>query len=158
MTPTVILAVLAGLGLGSVIGHAKFKNPLFGAVAGALCAGVPAFVFTSGPGTVVAVETFDDFEELVLNSKKPVLVDFYADWCGPCRQLAPTIDELADQYAKTIKVVKIDVQKAPQIAHEYGIRGIPNVFLFVDGEPVYQWLGARPRSVYERAIDSVLAE
>lgn len=76
----------------------------------------------------------NDFERVVLQSEKPVLVDFWAAWCGPCRTLGPTVEAVADQYAESVRVVKLNVDENPNIAQRYGIRGIPTLILFQQGE------------------------
>jgi thioredoxin 1 len=101
--------------------------------------------------------TFDDdsFESAVLNSEIPVLVDFWAEWCGPCVMLAPTIDELADDNQGKIKVGKLDVDKAQKIALEYGVQNIPTVILFSNGQPVERLVGAKKKKEYQTVIDAV---
>ena len=93
-----------------------------------------------------------NFDAEVLKSKVPVLVDFWATWCGPCRQIAPTIDALATDYAGRIKVGKVDVDKNNALARKYGITGIPAVFMFKDGQVVGQVIGINSRETYEALI------
>src|SRR6516165_10194541 len=90
-----------------------------------------------------------NWEAEVVKSDKPVLVDFWAAWCGPCRALGPTIDRLADKYAGTVKVGKLNTDDAQEVAIKYGISSIPAVMLFKGGEqPVDKTVGAQPESVY----------
>lgn len=84
----------------------------------------------------------ENFESEVINSDKPVLVDFWAEWCAPCRIIAPIIEEIAGEYAEQLKVGKIDVDGNPQVSMNYGIRSIPTLLLFKDGKPVDQIIGA----------------
>ncbi len=97
-----------------------------------------------------------DFTEEVLNSDLPVLVDFWADWCGPCKMVAPVVEELADDYDGKLKVMKVDVDASPQTASNYGIRSIPTLLIFKDGKPVQQVVGAVPKQMLQEKIDQVV--
>lgn len=92
--------------------------------------------------------TDGSFETEVLQSDKPVLVDFWAEWCGPCRQIAPVIKDLASDYDGRIKVVKVNVDDSHQTASAYGIRSIPAVLAFKDGQVVEQMVGVRPKATF----------
>jgi thioredoxin 1 len=87
-----------------------------------------------------------EFETSVLASKEPVLVDFWAEWCGPCRQLSPIVDELAAEMQGRVKVVKINIDESPETPTKYGVRGIPTLILFKDGKPAATKVGALPKS------------
>lgn len=87
----------------------------------------------------------DTFESEVLKNDKPVLVDFYADWCGPCKMLAPVVEELADEYADSIKVVKVNVDEADEVAANYAVMSIPTLILFKNGEDVKKTVGVLPK-------------
>ncbi|MEJ2542702.1 MAG: thioredoxin [Calditrichaceae bacterium] len=84
----------------------------------------------------------NNFESEVINSDKPVLVDFWAEWCAPCRIIAPIVEEIAGEYGEQLKVGKLDVDGNPQVSMNYGIRSIPTLLIFKDGKPVDQIIGA----------------
>lgn len=98
--------------------------------------------------------TTDKFEADVLNSTKPVIVDFWAEWCGPCRMVAPVLEEIANEYRGKVVVAKVNVDNEPTLAEQYNVTGIPLLGVFKDGQMVKQLVGARPKA----AIVSELAE
>lgn len=102
------------------------------------------------------VFTDQNFQSEVLKSEQPVVVDFWAPWCGPCRIVSPTIDELATEYNGKIKVGKLNVDENPQTAQTYGVMSIPSVLLFKNGQPVKTIVGAQPKDNYKKAIDETL--
>ena len=94
----------------------------------------------------------DSFESEVLNSDLPVMVDFWAVWCGPCRMVAPVMDQLASEYDGKLKVAKVDVDKARATAGKYGVMSIPTVLVFKGGEVVETIVGAQPKASFENAV------
>ena len=103
------------------------------------------------------VVTDAEFTEKVLQSEKPVLVDFWAEWCAPCRALGPIIESLADDYGDRITVAKLDIDANHEAAMHYGIRSIPTVMLFSKGEVVDTFVGVRPKNQYADSLDRALA-
>ena len=89
--------------------------------------------------------TEQEFNEVVIGSDTPVVVDFWAEWCGPCRLVHPELEKIADEYQDKIKVVKLNIDDAPSIASRYGVMSIPTIALFVDGDLKSQVIGARPK-------------
>ena len=101
--------------------------------------------------------TDTDFADQVLQSDTPGLVDFWAEWCGPCRVLGPVIETLSQEYDGRVKVAKVDVDSNQQVAMQFGIRSIPTVMLFDKGQVVDTIVGVRPKSDYETSIKKVIA-
>ncbi len=105
----------------------------------------------------MAIEVTDaSFEELVLKSDKPVLVDFWAEWCGPCRMVGPIVAELADEYKDRAVVTKMDVDSNPEISVKFGIRNIPTILFFKNGEVVDKQVGAVPKTILASKLDAIV--
>ena len=106
--------------------------------------------------TDVTDVTDDTFQSEVLENNVPVLVDFWAPWCGPCRMVAPVVEELADEYAGRVAFYKLNTDDNPRVATTYGIRSIPTLLVFKGGEPVGQIVGFRPKGDLKKRIDEAL--
>jgi thioredoxin 1 len=99
----------------------------------------------------------EDFEQKVLNAEKPVVVDFWAPWCGPCRAIAPTLDKLAGEYEGKLTVAKVNTDEEIRWAGQLGIQGIPTLIIFKDGKEFKRLIGSRSEGAYREAFDSALA-
>jgi len=168
------LGLLIGGSLGAALGYfgkcssgtcPLTANPYRGAFLGSVMGGLLAF---SGGGSRVRPEGNEsgyaaleinntaDFEQQVLQAKLPVMVDFYSNSCPPCRQLAPTVEELAEEYEGRAVVCKINVEHAPDLAQRYGIQGIPAVVFFQSGQEVQRLVRLQPRTTYTDVLDKLI--
>jgi thioredoxin 1 len=95
-----------------------------------------------------------DFDKEVLQSDLPVLVDFWAPWCGPCRQITPMIEELASENAGTVKVLKLNIDDNPQTAQQYGVMSIPTLMIFKNGDVTDRFVGVQPKARLQEALDA----
>ena len=103
-------------------------------------------------GTVAVTD--DTFDTEVRNSDVPVVVDFWAEWCGPCKMIGPALEELSEEYGGSVKIVKVNVDENPSSPGQLGVRGIPALFLFKDGQVVSNKIGAAPKAAIKNWIDS----
>lgn len=110
------------------------------------------------PAAPLRIASVEEFERMVLKAGQPVLVDFYADWCGPCRILAPTMDKLAKDYQGRAIVAKVNVDNFQQLAGKYGIQGIPAVLVFDRGKEVQRLVGVRSASDYAKVLDKLVGQ
>ena len=97
----------------------------------------------------------NNFEEVVVKSTKPVMVDFWAEWCGPCRMIAPIVEEISNEYAERALVVKCDVDNSPAVAAKYGIRNIPTVLFFKEGKVADKQVGAVPKNNFVTKLNAL---
>jgi len=175
MTKAIFIQLLVSLfiggSLGALMGYVGkcstgacplTANPWRGAFLGAMIGGL--FAWSSGSSraavepaggehAAVQIGTVEDFESQVLGADKPVLVDFYSNSCPPCRRLAPTIEQLAEQYEGRAVISKVNVDKLPQLADRYGIQGIPAVLFFRNGQEVQRLVGLRSQQAYVEVLD-----
>ena len=101
--------------------------------------------------------TTPEFDTEVLQSETPVIVDFWAEWCGPCRAVSPVLDQIADERGDELRVVKVNIDEEPELAHRYGILSIPTIVLFKGGGPAAAAIGAQPKRMLERSLGLVEA-
>lgn len=99
----------------------------------------------------------DEFDGAVLNSNGPILVDFWAEWCGPCKQIGPVLDEIANEMEGKLTVAKVNIDNNPESPQRYGVRGIPTMILFKDGKPVATKVGSMPKTQLVEWLNSVVA-
>ena len=101
--------------------------------------------------------TDSSFQADVLGAGKPVLVDFWAEWCGPCRMIAPALEELSNELGEQVQIVKLNIDENPEVPGRYGVRGIPTMILFKDGQPAATKVGAEPKSRIQAWLEGALA-
>jgi len=107
---------------------------------------------------VHSIEGENDFQDVVLQSKSPVIVDFWAEWCAPCLAAAPVLEELSNEYDGKIGFAKVDVELNTLVASRYAIASIPTILIFKEGQPVRQMLGYKPKKEFRKVLDAVLGE
>jgi thioredoxin 1 len=181
-----VVGLLIGGGLGALMGYfgkcttgacPLTANPWRGGFIGAVIGGMFAFSAGSARPVVSAeppkagvanastenrqagprhIASAEEFESVVLKTDKPALVDFYADWCGPCRMLAPAIEKLARQYDGRAVVAKVNVDHLSKVAEQYGIQGIPAVLIFNQGKEVQRLVGVRSAGEYTKVFDKLV--
>ncbi len=166
------VGLLIGGGLGAAMGYfgkcttgacPLTANPLRGGLIGAMLggllaysAGAPRWTAERNESPHLQIGKVEDFDAQVLGAPQPVLVDFYSTSCGPCRMLAPTITELAGQYSGRAVVLKVNVDRLPQLAGQYGIQGVPSVLFFQNGKEVGRLVGLRSQHEYAGVLDRLI--
>jgi len=101
--------------------------------------------------------TKDNFADKALKSATPILVDFWAEWCGPCKQIGPLLEELATEYTGKVAIGKVNVDEQPDLAQQYGVRSIPMLLILKNGQVIDQWVGAKGKSEFKRRFDTAIA-
>jgi len=120
--------------------------------------GAAEFGYSKGEATMADITEVTDqsFQNEVLEAGQPAIIDFWAEWCAPCRQIAPIISALASEYGDQVKIVKMDIDANPATPSQYGVRAIPTILAFKDGQVVEQITGARPKSDFENMVKGLL--
>lgn len=171
--PMILIITALGTGAGALLGHfgqctsgacPLTANPMRGAFVGGIISALFAISSAGAARTqdresedeVPHVNGMEQFQAEVLNSHVPVLVDFYANWCGPCRALSPTITLLHRQYAPRMKVIKVNVDRNRDVARRFDVRGIPRLLVFKNGEIIASQTGALPRDETIQWIEKAL--
>ncbi len=129
--------------------HGKYEKPEYGRL---VMGGKEGLDMTGG----VIVVKDGTFKNEVLDANEPVLVDFWAEWCGPCRMMAPVVEQIAQDYSGKMKVAKLNVDENPESAAAYGVMSIPTLILFKNGEAVERFVGFRPKQELARLVDAKL--
>ncbi|MCJ7543491.1 MAG: thioredoxin [Phycisphaerae bacterium] len=176
MWMTALLAALGGAAVGLVVGllgkltrgaypliaritESPYKSALLGAFVGIMIASWHGFlrsprrVDTAGP--VAQITSAEQFRTDVLDAARPVVVDFFATWCGPCKMLSPTLEDLAWEYAGRVSFVKVDVDQLGDLSRQYNVQGVPTVVLIRGGQEVHRWVGVQPAGAYRQALGAL---
>lgn len=179
MLVKMFLIIAGGVLFGGILGYVGkcstgacplTANPFRGAIYGGLLGLLFALMLNASSASSVEESSITvlapnmkieldqtEFQEQILNQQGIALVDFYADWCGPCRGLSSTIAKLAETYSDRVTVVKVNVDDHPELAQKFGIRGIPAVLIFKDGQVLHRLIGLKNQTAYANALDEALA-
>lgn len=169
-----IITVLIGAGFGALMGYfgqcssgacpltsTWWRGALYGATVGLLASLLSGGMSgcakqDDANSAVISIAKQEEFDNLVLKASTPVIVDFYADWCPPCRRLAPVLKDVANQYTGKVAVVKVNVDKMPELAQKYSINAIPTLIGFKNGSIQFKQTGAPPSEELKKYFDSLL--
>ena len=168
-----IIILVIGAGIGALMGHfgkchdggcPLTANPVRGAIWGVCLAALAAYPLLMNAlrkpvpesENIVHPQSAEELKAADKEKSRVVLVDFYADWCGPCRGLAPTINKLADDYKGRTEVMKVNIDQQAPLANQYGVQSIPTVVILKDGTEVNRFVGVQPYETYSAALDSAL--
>jgi len=179
MLVKMFLIIAGGVLFGGILGYVGkcstgacplTANPFRGAIYGGLLGLLFALMLNASSASSVEKSSITvlapkmkieldqtEFQEQILNQQGIALVDFYADWCGPCRELSPTIAKLAETYSDRVTVVKVNVDDHPELAQKFGVRGIPAVLIFKNGQVLNRLIGLKNQTAYANALDEALA-
>jgi thioredoxin len=156
---TMLIAMAIGAAAAAGIARAgKYRHVPLAALGGAFAAALVVSAVNAGRSSASpeGVASEEQFDSIVAESRTPVLVDFFATWCGPCKRLAPMLAELEGQYKGKVAFVRVDVDRRRALADEYGVHAYPTVVLLIDGKEAGRWVGVQARDVYVRALDEAV--
>lgn len=165
MYTTLLIGVAAGAAGGGLLDWLRQNRnaqkqrksiPLGGMIFGAAIGVAVVFAFFRPKGTITEIQSKEHFEQVVLKAEKPVVVDFFATWCGPCQMLAPRMEDLANDYRGKVDFVKVDIDKLKSLKNHYDIEGYPTVLIFYKGVEMARIPGLQEKETYKNVIEKIL--